>query len=397
MPSATGRAPCWLLSALVMLAARTATSQVHVAATGFCAVTASGGSCDEDESGSWELSSKDVCLQRCASCSGCSFISFSAANRDCSWFRECVEKLDLGEDLAGIDGRKYTTDYVKVPGPRRWLEKPPSKNSTFLDGAPVEPNRTVRRLWAQLDATNLRPLLDASALSGCPATYLDLGSNIGNWIHALFSNTSRNGDLTNVLGAYASRSNREEVCAWGFEPNRAHHERLHAIERRLHKRAQRVHFFHAAIASSNGAAAFWSDRAEGANEWGSSLLNYASTMEGKPTATVATVNLTWLLMTHVAAHGTRRVVMKMDVEGAEYTVLPGAVESICRTVDVLLIERHDRFFDPAWHSARKGYASQQMKTRRVRELDDALRRMKRLRSESKCATRVLNMSPNESR
>ena len=303
MPSA--RAPaCWLLSALlVMLAARTATSQVHVAATGFCAVTASGGSCDEDESGSWELSSKDVCLQRCASCSGCSFISFSAANRDCSWFRECVEKLDLGEDLAGIDGRKYTTDYVKVPGPRRWLEKPPSKNSTFLDGAPVEPNRTVRRLWAQLDATNLRPLLDASALSGCPATYLDLGSNIGNWIHALFSNTSRNGDLTNVLGAYASRSNREEVCAWGFEPNRAHHERLHAIERRLHKRARRVHFFHAAIASSNGAAAFWSDRAEGANEWGSSLLNYASTMEGKPTATVATVNLTWLLMTHVATRG----------------------------------------------------------------------------------------------
>jgi FkbM family methyltransferase len=137
-----------------------------------------------------------------------------------------------------------------------------------------------------------------------------------------------------------------------------------------------VHFFHAAIASSNGAAAFWSDRTPSANEWGSSLLNYARTMEGKPTATVATVNLTWLLMTHVAAHGTRRVVMKMDVEGAEYTVLPGAVESICRTVDVLLIERHDRFFDPAWHSARKGYASQQMKTRRVRDLDDALRLMK---------------------
>ena len=376
-----------------MLAARPAITQVHVAATGFCAVTATGGSCDEDESGSWELSSKDVCLQRCASCSGCSFISFSAANRDCSWFRECVEQLDLGEDLAGIDGRKYTTDYVKVPGPRRWLEKP---NSTFLDGAPVEPNRTVRRLWAQLDATNLRPLLDASALARCPATYLDLGSNIGNWIHALFSNTSRNGDLNNVLGAYASRSSREEVCAWGFEPNRAHHERLHAIERRLHKRARRVHFFHAAIASSNGAAAFWSDRTPSANEWGSSLLNYARTMEGKPTATVATVNLTWLLMTHVAAHGTRRVVMKMDVEGAEYTVLPGAVESICRTVDVLLIERHDRFFDPAWHSARKGYASQQMKTRRVRDLDDALRLMKKLRSESKCATRVLNMSPNES-
>lgn len=103
--------------------------------------------------------------------------------------------------------------------------------------------------WAQ--SVNLRPLLDVHALAGCQTTYLDLGSNIGNWITALFSNRSLNGELNNALGVYGITRQAGEICAWGFEPNPAHYERLHAIERRLHRQSlRRVHFFHAAIAST---------------------------------------------------------------------------------------------------------------------------------------------------
>lgn len=35
---------------------------------------------------------------------------------------------------------------------------------------------------------------------------------------------------------------------------------------------------------------------------------------------------------HVGVHSTRRVVMKMDIEGAEFSTLPDAVEIVCRTV-----------------------------------------------------------------
>ena len=39
-----------------------------------------------------------------------------------------------------------------------------------------------------------------------------------------------------------------------------------------------------------------------------------------------------------------RVLAKMDVEGMEYDLIPAAAPLLCKTVDVLMLERHDRFF-----------------------------------------------------
>lgn len=381
----------WSIVAAAWATASAAAAEVT--ATGFCAVTIVGSSCDEDEAGAWQVRSEDACRQQCSACSGCSFISFSAAYGDCSWFRQCdlqaLKQLDPGDDMRMISNT-FKTHYIKEPSPRRWPQKP-SPTSTSYDY--TNEFKQVPGSWAQ--SVNLRPLLDVHALAGCQTTYLDLGSNIGNWITALFSNRSLNGELNNALGVYGITRQAGEICAWGFEPNPAHYERLHAIERRLHRQSlRRVHFFHAAIASSNGEADFWSDNAAKFHEWGSSLLNYSTGMTNTATARVPTVNLTWLLAMHVGVHSTRRVVMKMDIEGAEFSTLPDAVEIVCRTVDLILIERHDWFFNPSchkWGTCKKKHALQHQQHLLV-AFEAALKRMERLRSESRCATRVLNLA-----
>ena len=357
--------------------------RVFTSQVGFCGVTEFGGSCDEDESGSWNCLSQHKCLKKCEACTGCSFISFSAENRDCSWFRQCAD-LDLGEDLGGI-GRTYRTQYIKAPGRQRSAAKHSRAQTASV-------NVTIPDTWFQM--RNLDPLLDKEALAECPMTYLDFGSNVGNWVSALFSNRSRIGHLNNVFGSFSSRRKRN-ICAWGFEPNPSHHKQLRSVQAKLRRHSPHVHFFHAAIASSNGEANFWSDNDYRANEWGSSLLNYTNTMDQKPTAVVQTIGLSWLLDMHVAAHNTRRVVIKMDIEGAEYTVLPNAIESICRTVDVLLLERHDRFFTTRWKAARPGYYASLRYKKRLETLNRVLQHMEDLRSKAMCSTRVLPLSKNE--
>ena len=107
-------------------------------------------------------------------------------------------------------------------------------------------------------------------------------------------------------------------------------------------------------------------------------------MTNTATARVPTVNLTWLLAMHVGVHSTRRVVMKMDIEGAEFSTLPDAVEIVCRTVDLILIERHDWFFNPSchkWGTCKKKHALQHQQHLLV-TFEAALKRMERLRSES---------------
>jgi hypothetical protein len=74
----------------------------------------------------WQVRSEDACRQQCSACSGCSFISFSAASGDCSWFRQCdlqaLKQLDPGDDMRMISNT-FKTHYIKEPSPRRWPQK----------------------------------------------------------------------------------------------------------------------------------------------------------------------------------------------------------------------------------------------------------------------------------
>ena len=78
---------------------RTRTPGEPLPRIGYCSFTTSGseGDCDgapsSDLKGSWPLSeglaSLDECARRCSACAKCNYVSFSEAQRDCSWFHRC--------------------------------------------------------------------------------------------------------------------------------------------------------------------------------------------------------------------------------------------------------------------------------------------------------------------
>jgi len=89
-------------------------SSWHARATpGHCGVTTEGadGQCDYGESGSftsvaalrsgnWTLAAS-ACLDRCARCRRCRYISLSLRHADCSWYATCTERSYFGDFISG--------------------------------------------------------------------------------------------------------------------------------------------------------------------------------------------------------------------------------------------------------------------------------------------------------
>ena len=109
-------------------------------------------------------------------------------------------------------------------------------------------------------------------------------------------------------------------------------------------------------------------------------------MENRSRVDVPVVGLSTLLERHVPAAA--KVVAKMDVEGAEYDVVPAALNSICDHVDVLYLEMHHRFFSPKW----RGHRSDLTDDGRIARLRDALATMKK---RSQCRTKIVSMGSAE--
>ena len=74
--------------------------------SGYCAVTEFGADCASDESGAWKAASLDKCVALCRCCARCSYVSFTAAGGECSWYAAC--------EIAGLTRRgDWTTVKVK--------------------------------------------------------------------------------------------------------------------------------------------------------------------------------------------------------------------------------------------------------------------------------------------
>ena len=80
---------------------------------GFCGATGYGRACDiHHGKGAWAADSERDCLMQCAACGRCRYISFSAKNRDCSWFYACnrMDNLEVKRgDLPVAVWTSYTT------------------------------------------------------------------------------------------------------------------------------------------------------------------------------------------------------------------------------------------------------------------------------------------------
>lgn len=185
----------------------------------------------------------------------------------------------------------------------------------------------------------------------CTSAYLDIGSNKGVKIEELLAGRQ------DSFARFFRPAERSKLCVVGFEPNPSHITSLRAIEARYRAAGRRVTIVPAAVSDSNGQATFWSDQDFKAGEWGSSLLRWQREMTPRHTSTVRTVALDWLMRTHVEAVAPHVVVVKIDIEGAEYDALPPALDTFCRSVDILLLEMHKRFFKRSWHGHRPGFST----------------------------------------
>ena len=330
---------------------------------GFCAVADLGGDCEYDSSGAWKLfasttelrtirqmdnqtrwrKAAEACASRCMGCERCSIVSFSLSANDCSWYNAC-NVMRLSQRFAG-----FATTFVRAR-PRVFLT--PIESSQDRPPPQGLPEAWRPYGWMHDLAARGRPLL-----RGCRAAFLDLGSNTGGHISALYANASsstqsgkRRSPAESVFAA-AFGPTRDDVCAVALEPSPSHAPRLRALAARLTAAARRFYLFHAAVAANNSAARFYSDSDDRHHEWAASLTPTRSTdgSEG-PSIPVPTVSLDYLLRQLFlgarrfidAGAGERRptVVVKLDIEGAEFEALPPAVEAICTTVDVLACELH---------------------------------------------------------
>lgn len=221
----------------------------------------------------------------------------------------------------------------------------------------------------------------------CTMAYLDVGTNIGVQIRKLFEphlyrmvrpnqreyvpidGKSSFVGVPPVLSVFDEwfGSDKCRVCAFGFEPNPNHHSRLELLQSHLKSLGFGVHVFHAAAAELDGVVHFRFTNPAAAtikkNDWGARrVASAAEETEARENNSAGLVGVKAIdlvrILDAVDAGLTRKakevglerhgpVVMKLDIEGSEYGVLPHAMlmGSFCRVVDLAFIEWHDRFFN----------------------------------------------------
>lgn len=202
---------------------------------------------------------------------------------------------------------------------------------------------------------------------GCRHVYVDVGSNVGVQIRKLFepslySDAPVQKHFQQQFGSQAER--RRDTCAVGFEPNPRHAARLEALAKRYSQRGWRTTFFLGTAAGprvgytwlSGVGSAGPNYAALGAQVAAQRLFSTAELARRDSLSDsgvlVRVIDLAAFYSVHVMmrrAVPTRgHVVMKLDIEGAEYTLEPALLASgvLCHA-DFIFMEQHD--VDPNSH------------------------------------------------
>ncbi len=206
---------------------------------------------------------------------------------------------------------------------------------------------------------------------GCYHVFLDVGANIG--IHGRFIyepekypdiTTATRAIFDNHFGNAETRDPRD-ICVFAFEPNPAHIQRHKDLEEVYKAYGIRYHPVAAGVSDFDGTLTFYHQGGDDPNhnEWG-----FGTTESSSDTSEAVTVPVlrfrTWL-EEHIderlipsrpfggkeALKLEPSVVMKLDIEGSEYKVLPDLIGSgiLCKTISYIFGE---------WHTdERKAFAS----------------------------------------
>jgi len=231
----------------------------------------------------------------------------------------------------------------------------------------------------------------AARLHGCPSIFLDVGANIGMHARFLFEpHLYPNSSYISIFDRYFG-STRDGVCAVEIEPNPAQNPRLQALAASYATRNWRV--FNAAVGASSerGTLPFYvnADAVGGATheEWSASFVPQGNSSERVDVPTIDFARFVNLLPKDAT------VVLKMDIEGGEFSVLPQMIArgALCNRVDSITVEFHP-------HLAPFDFANSTLSLATRREAESVAATLKSLVRDSaaSCRTRKLSDLDDES-
>lgn len=195
----------------------------------------------------------------------------------------------------------------------------------------------------------------------CKHVYLDVGTNLGVQIRKLYEpHKYPKAEGIHAFDEDFARFNRCNVCSIGFEPNPAHSHRLTELQTRMRRDLQvGVIIFQAAVGTDVSKMTFEVDESSDHEDVGASGRQGAQSGTGDPSEKLRPVSVPTLdlapivlrvqqLMQQQAEQRNDKVgkiMMKMDIEGSEFSVLPHLVRSqaLCM-IGRVQIEWHERFY-----------------------------------------------------
>jgi len=188
----------------------------------------------------------------------------------------------------------------------------------------------------------------------CKKVYLDAGTNIGVQIRKLYEPEKFPGaPALRLFDRSFGVGDRQSVCAFGFEPNPRHSEELRNIEETYNMLGYPVKIFtRTAVSHRNGLAKFHLDDKPRRNDWGATLLDMSW---NKTKTVVKLMDFSAFILEQLSPDAT--IVMKMDIEGSEYTILPSLLLSgaLCK-VGTVYMEWHPYRFRQGWVYGRNNEA-----------------------------------------
>jgi FkbM family methyltransferase len=203
------------------------------------------------------------------------------------------------------------------------------------------------------------PTTTKSLADDCYHVFLDVGANIG--VHSRFlfephlypDATTAHMFFNQQFGPPSMRDNRD-ICTFAFEPNPNHAATLQRTSEAYLAQGWRYYPNHVGVSDQDGSMSFHRNDATNAqSEWGFSVqLHVDHTVE---TVAIPVIRFADWLKTHIesrripdAVYGNYssgpQVLMKMDIEGMEFLVLPDLMLSgVLCTIDLIFGEFHPHF------------------------------------------------------
>jgi hypothetical protein len=240
-----------------------------------------------------------------------------------------------------------------------------SMDICFMDGG--------RAGWPASDAPPLPTIMPAvieeprtpKLADGCYHVFLDVGANIG--VHGRFLSEPEKYPDASVAYAIFNREfgpdrDNRDFCIFEFEPNPSHHGRITKTAEAYVAMGWRYTLVPVGVSDEDSTIQFYHRGDEAREEWGFNAIQSKSKGKDAKAVDIPVVRLAQWLEDHVyeriipsTTHGTYesirdkegvvgapKVVMKMDIEGMEFRVLPDLIISgiFCRVFDFVFGEMH---------------------------------------------------------